>query len=119
MRLQVEYARDSRSRSQGLMRRETLAPRSGMLFDFETPQRVQMWMKDTLIPLDMLFITEQGELVEIERGARPESLRIISSRHKVRYVLEINAGEARALEFFPGDRLVGARCRFTTCSGVP
>lgn len=105
VRLQIETANDARSRKRGLMWRKTLAPRSGMLFDFERPRRVRMWMKNTQIPLDLLFVTELGELVEIERNASPGSLRLIAPRHAVRYVLEINGGEASDFAFAIGDRV--------------
>jgi len=88
------------------MWRSYLAPRAGMLFDFERSKRVQMWMKNTLISLDMLFVTELGELVYVERNASPRSLRLIAAPRDVRYVLEINGGESADLGFAPGDRLL-------------
>ena len=88
------------------MWRRSLAPRTGMLFDFDRQQRVRMWMKNTLIPLDILFVTESGELVQIKRKATPGSLHLIASRQKVRYVIEINGGEADELYFAPGDRVL-------------
>jgi uncharacterized protein len=106
VRLQIEIADDARSRESGLMWREFLAPRTGMLFDFERARPVRMWMKNTLIPLDMLFVTESGEIVHIERNASPRSLRAIGPRRSVRYVLEINGGEAVELGFALGDRVL-------------
>jgi uncharacterized membrane protein (UPF0127 family) len=106
VRLEIERADGPRARQAGLMWRDHLAPRSGMLFDFERSQHIQMWMKNTLIPLDMLFVTERGELVYVERNASPRSLRLIASPRAVRYVLEINGGESVDLGFAPGDRFL-------------
>jgi uncharacterized membrane protein (UPF0127 family) len=106
VRLEFEQARGAVALKRGLMLRDYLAPRSGMLFDFKRSSRVGMWMKDTLIPLDMLFVSENGTLVQIEEDASPQSLMLISSRVPVRYVLEINAGEVRKLGFSIGDQLL-------------
>ncbi|HJM48183.1 MAG TPA: DUF192 domain-containing protein [Candidatus Marinimicrobia bacterium] len=106
VRLHVEFAGDAHSRGRGLMKRQYLAPRTGMVFDFERRRRVHMWMKNTLIPLDILFITESGEVIQIKHQATPRSSRLITSRHKVRYVVEINGGEAEELGFALGDRVL-------------
>lgn len=106
VRFEVEQARDADARKTGLMWRDRLAPYNGMLFDFHRMHVVNMWMKDTLIPLDMLFATASGELVQIARNVRPHSLSLISSVVPARYVLEINAGEAKKLELNVGDRLL-------------
>ena len=106
VRLELEYVRDPAALKQGLMWRETLAHRHGMLFDFGSAQVVHMWMKDTLIPLDMLFFTETGKLAQIERNLNPHSISTITSVVPVRYVIEINAGEANQLGFDVGDRVL-------------
>jgi uncharacterized membrane protein (UPF0127 family) len=102
----VEQARDAATHKEGLMWREHLAPRSGMLFDFHRSQRIKMWMKNTLIALDMLFVSESGVIVQIERNTTPKSLDIIVAVEPVRYVLEINAGETDELGIMVGDRIL-------------
>ena len=91
---QVELASDGQSRAKGLMFRESMAEKSGMLFRFDATGPVSMWMKNTLIPLDMIFADEAGLVTHIHKGAVPHSLEVISSNGPVRYVLEVNAGEA-------------------------
>ena len=88
----VELASDPSSRSRGLMFRKTMPADQGMLFRFETVRPVTMWMANTFISLDMIFIAESGEIAHIHRNAVPQSRDIISSRIPVRYVLELNAG---------------------------
>jgi len=108
----VEMATTREQRDRGLMFRTHLAERHGMLFDFEQNQPVGMWMKDTLIPLDMVFITADGRIHRIERDAKPGSLDLIASDGPVRFVLELNAGDANRYGIAPGDRItVGARPR--------
>jgi uncharacterized membrane protein (UPF0127 family) len=92
---QVELATTAQQRSQGLMFRRALPPRHGMWFDFESDGAVVMWMKDTLVPLDMLFIASDGLIVGVHEHAEPHSLARIAAPRPVRYVLEINAGEAQ------------------------
>lgn len=101
---QIELASDDASRSKGLMFRETMAPRSGMLFRFEATRLVSMWMKNTAISLDMIFANAAGQVTHIHRGAVPHSLDIISSNGPVRFVLEVNAGEADYYGIAVGDR---------------
>ncbi len=91
------------------MFRTHLAERHGMLFDFEHDQEVRMWMKNTLIPLDMVFITADGRIHRIERDAKPGSLDLIASDGPVRSVLELNAGDASRYGIEPGDRIVVGR----------
>lgn len=104
----VELALDDRQRAQGLMNRRALAAGAGMLFDFRAPQLVAMWMKDTYIPLDMLFIDAGGGIVDIAENTRPLSLATIASSRPVRAVLELNAGTARRLGIKPGNRVLHA-----------
>jgi uncharacterized membrane protein (UPF0127 family) len=101
--LELEIADEPAERTQGLMFRRALAPRSGMLFDFGTTGPVTMWMKNTFIPLDMLFVDESGRIVAIARETVPESLDAISAREPVRAVIEIAGGSAAALGIAEGD----------------
>lgn len=101
----IEIADDRDEISYGLMNRESLAADAGMLFDFENPREPSMWMKNTLIPLDMLFITSDGTIQMIARNAVPGSLRTISPGMPVKGVLEINGGRAAELGIMPGDRV--------------
>ncbi len=102
--LEVEVASDDEQRRQGLMGRTRLAPHHGMLFDFVTPTVATMWMKDTPLSLDMLFLDERGVVVWIGAGTTPNSLALISTPQLVRYVLELEGGAARGLGLTPGDR---------------
>ena len=99
----VEVANDREEISFGLMERESLDADKGMLFDFDPPREPSMFMKNTLIPLDMLFISEDGYVEMIARNTVPGSLRTISPGVPVRAVLEINGGQAAELGIQPGD----------------
>jgi len=101
----VELAQDSKQHALGLMYRRKLAPDAGMLFDYKTPQRVSMWMKNTFIPLDMIFIAADGRIVNIAERTVPQSKTVISSQGKIRGVLEINGGTVARLGIKPGDRV--------------
>jgi uncharacterized membrane protein (UPF0127 family) len=102
-RFEVELAAEPEERRVGLMHRKEMAPNHGMLFDFGRAQPVAMWMRNTYIPLDMLFIDESGEIVNIARDAVPHSEAIVSSAGPVRFVLEVPAGTSRLLGIEPGD----------------
>ncbi len=106
LRFRVEVAATAPARSRGLMHREYLAPDAGMLFDFKRDAPINMWMKNTLIPLDMLFIDRNGKIVSIAQQTEPLSLRHIPSAGVVRSVLEINGGAALRLGIAVGDRVV-------------
>ncbi|MEO0450919.1 MAG: DUF192 domain-containing protein [Pseudomonadota bacterium] len=99
----VEVANDREEISFGLMERESLDADKGMLFDFDPPREPSMFMKNTLIPLDMLFISDDGYVEMIARNTVPGSLRTISPGVPVRAVLEINGGQAAELGIQPGD----------------
>ncbi|WP_029558568.1 DUF192 domain-containing protein [Xanthobacter sp. 91] len=102
---QVEVARTNEQRTQGLMCRKTLPERGGMLFDFKVDQPVYMWMKNTLIPLDMVFIRADGSIARIAAMTTPLSTETISSGEPVRAVLEIGGGEARRQGLKAGDKI--------------
>lgn len=92
-------------RAVGLMHRASMPAGQGMLFDFQRTMPVDMWMKNTLIPLDMLFIRPDGTVAHIAAHTEPHSTRIISSGEPVRFVLELNAGAAERIGARPGDRV--------------
>jgi uncharacterized protein len=93
-------------RAKGLMYRHTLPERSGMLFLYDRPQAATMWMKNTYIPLDMVFIAEGGTVHRIEANTEPFSKALISSEGDIIAVLELNAGEAARIGLKPGDRAI-------------
>ena len=102
----VELALTPEQRSQGLMYRREMARDAGMLFDFGPRLgRASMWMKNTFIPLDMLFIKPDGEIESIAERTTPHSLEAVSSRGPVRYVLELSGGTTARLGIGPGDRV--------------
>lgn len=105
----VEFAVAPQERSRGLMHRDTLPPRQGMWFDFGQPSKVSMWMKNTRIPLDMLFIRSDGTVSSIVIAATPHSLQQRRSAEPVRYVLELNGGESERYGIQPGDRFIVPR----------
>ena len=105
-RFTVELALTPEQMSQGLMFRRQLAPDAGMLFDYGRNQPASFWMKNTLIPLDMLFITGDGKIAGIHERAVPLSLEPIASPVPVRAVLELNGGTASRLGIKPGDRVL-------------
>lgn len=101
----IELAVTPAERAKGLMYRAQLAPDAGMLFDFEVDQPVYMWMKNTYIPLDMLFIRADGRVASIATDTTPLSTETISSGGPVRAVLELPAGTVRARGIAVGDRV--------------
>lgn len=102
----IELASKPADRERGLMYRQSLAANAGMLFDFGGEQMVSMWMKNTFIPLDMLFITDGGTIVTIAADTVPQSLDTISSGRPVRAVLEIKGGEAARQGIAPGAQVL-------------
>jgi uncharacterized protein len=105
-RFTVELAETPRQMEQGLMFRRSLAPDAGMLFDFKQPTMAAMWMRNTLIPLDMLFVDQHGRIVNIAQRAVPESDQTIAAAEPVRAVIELNGGTAERLGIKPGDRVL-------------
>ena len=98
----VEFARSEAEKATGLMFREHLAYDAGMLFMWTTSSVRQFWMKNTLINLDILFIDSDYRVVHIEKNAKKDSSRIISSILPVKYVLEIKAGQSQLRKITPG-----------------
>ncbi len=103
--LEVEVAETDAERTTGLMYRKSLPDHHGMLFDFKVDQPVYMWMKNTYIPLDMLFIRADGTIARIAAMTTPLSTQTISSGEPVRAVVEIAGGTAKTLGIAPGDRV--------------
>lgn len=104
-RFKVELADTDESRARGMMFRTSMAPDAGMLFDFKQEQPASFWMRNTLIPLDMLFIKSDGVILNIHQRAIPRDETGISSAGPVQAVLELNGGTASRLGIRPGDRV--------------
>jgi uncharacterized membrane protein (UPF0127 family) len=104
-KFEVEVAGDQQSQEQGLMFRKTLAANAGMLFDFHQPVMTDFWMKNTILPLDIIFIRPNGTISTIHANATPYSTTPIPAAEPVRAVLEINGGRAKALGILPGARV--------------
>ncbi len=105
-RFTVEMATEWPQQQTGLMFRKALAPNAGMLFDFMDESNQSFWMKNTLIPLDLLFIKANGTIVRIAAMAKPLSLDNIPSYEPVRAVLEIPGGRAAELGLKAGDKAI-------------
>ncbi len=101
-RFTVEVADDDAERSQGLMYRETMAQSAGMLFVYPYEKRVGFWMKNTLIPLDMIFLDTTGTVRKVHSNAEPGNLSPIFGTGDTRVVLEINGGLAKRLGITKG-----------------
>ncbi|MFO1111111.1 MAG: DUF192 domain-containing protein [Bradyrhizobium sp.] len=101
----VEMATTEDEKQKGLMYRRELADGKGMLFDFSPEQQISMWMKNTYISLDMIFIRADGRVLRIAENTEPESTKIISSGGLARGVLEVPAGTAQKYGIAPGDRV--------------
>jgi uncharacterized protein len=102
----IELATTEQQRVMGLMFRRSLAADAGMLFLFEPAQPVTMWMKNTYIPLDMIFISADGRVHHIAKRTEPFSTDVISSEGDVQGVLEVNADTADAIGLKPGDEVI-------------
>ncbi|MET4384286.1 uncharacterized membrane protein (UPF0127 family) [Bradyrhizobium sp. F1.4.3] len=101
----VEMATTDEEKQTGLMYRKELADGKGMLFDFNPEQDVSMWMKNTYVSLDMIFIRTDGRILRIAENTEPLSTKIISSQGLARAVLEVPAGTAQKYGIRPGDRV--------------
>jgi uncharacterized protein len=101
----VEIADNDEERARGLMFRKELPAGRGMLFEFKPEQEVAFWMKNTIIPLDMIFIRGDGTIRRIVAQTTPLSLEQIPSEGPVRAVLEVAAGTTEKLGIAPGDKV--------------
>jgi len=104
----VEIASTNEQRQYGLMYRKEMPENAGMLFDFGQSRRVTMWMENTILPLDMLFVDSTGTIRNIKQNAVPYSEDIIDSMTEVKYVIELNAGVTAKLGIKPGDKVMSA-----------
>ena len=102
----IEVATTDRERALGLMFRRSLPENAGMLFLYDQAQPAAMWMKNTLIPLDMVFISADGKVHRIEQNAEPFSTSLIPSEGPVVGVLELNGGEAAKIGLKRGDKVL-------------
>ena len=103
--LNIKIADNDSARMKGLMFVKNLPENEGMLFIMEDEAQVNMWMKNTYIPLDMIFINSNKEIVSMAENTKPLSTEIISSKNKVKYVLEINGGLAKKSGLKIGDKI--------------
>lgn len=101
----VELADDAAEQAQGLMFRETLPKSAGMLFVYDSPRHARFWMKNTLIPLDMIFIDQTGQVLRIAEQARPLDETPIDGGDGVLMILEINGGLAKSLGISVGSQV--------------
>lgn len=106
--IDIEVAETTEEKSVGLMFRRSVPEKAGMLFPYGSAQEVTMWMRNTLIPLDMVFIRADGVVHRIEARTEPLSERIIASQGPVTAVLELAGGAAERLGLKPGDRVLHA-----------
>jgi hypothetical protein len=108
VKFMVEFAATDRTREYGLMCRRNLAPDRGMLFDFKQPQEVAFWMRNTLIPLDIIYIKADGTVLTIAANVPALDETPVPSGGRIRGVLELAAGRAAQLGLSPGDRVTHA-----------
>jgi len=104
-RFVAEVARSPDEQATGLMNRQALAPDRGMIFPYDPPQNASFWMKNTLIPLDMIFIRADGSIARIEANTVPLSLEPVPAGEPVAAVLEIAGGRSAELGIQPGDKV--------------
>lgn len=107
-RFSVEVADTAALREKGLMFREHMASSAGMIFVYPAPEHTYFWMKNTLIPLDMVFADEAGRVTVVHPQAVPGDLTPIDGGEGVRYVLEINGGLAGRMGIAPGAEMRAA-----------
>jgi uncharacterized membrane protein (UPF0127 family) len=101
----AEVARTGLEQERGLMFRTSLRRDHGMLFVFQASEPIRMWMKNTYVPLDMIFISDKGKVVGFHQNAEPLSERVISSGEPALAVLELNAGTAARIDLARGDTI--------------
>lgn len=102
----VEVAKTPEQQTVGLMFRTAVPPDGGMLFDWSRPRESHMWMRNTLVPLDMVFINEDGTIRSIAENTVPESLAVVDSRGPVRATLELAGGTTERLDIRVGDKVL-------------
>lgn len=102
---EVSLADTPHSRARGLMFVQEMAPDAGMLFVYDAPHHAYFWMRNTYLPLDMLFVGADGRIRSVHSDAVPLDETVIDGGDEVQYVLEINAGQAKALDLAAGDVL--------------
>ncbi|MDP1730135.1 MAG: DUF192 domain-containing protein [Devosia sp.] len=107
----VEVVDTPEKRAEGLMFRQSLAPDAGMLFDFKETREVSFWMRNTFIPLDMIFIAPDGTVETVHVNARPQDPTSIPSGVPVQFVLEIPGGRSTGIGLRPGDRVEHVRMK--------
>ena len=105
-RFTVELAQTPSQLARGLMGRRSLAADAGMLFIYPRSRRATMWMKDTLLPLDMLFVRSDGVVDSVVERTTPMSLASIRAQGPVQAVVEVNAGTVKRLQIKAGDRVI-------------
>lgn len=106
LKFSVEVAKTSAEQAKGLMFRAKMAPNEGMIFPFSPPRAgVAFWMKNTVIPLDIIFIDRDGKILNVAANAEPYSLAPIPAAGITAGVLEINGGRAAELGIVPGDKV--------------
>ena len=103
----VEIANTPHLRAKGLMGKNNIPDDQGMLFIFEKPQIISMWMKNTYIPLDMLFLDKNGKIIWIHENAKPLDESIISSRFPTSFVIELNAGQVKEKNIQITNQVIG------------
>ena len=101
----IEVARTDEQKREGLMNRKSLGQREGMIFVYETDQHLAFWMKNTTIPLTLVFLSKEGQITQIEQ-LKPLSLKSVVSERAVRYGLELPAGVLEELGVGVGDRVI-------------
>ena len=102
----IELALDDSHRQYGLMFRTSLPEMNGMLFIYDEKKRISMWMKNTFIPLDILFIDDDGKIIRIAKSQQPRSLSLIRSGGQAKAVLELNAELTNKLKIEVGDEII-------------
>ncbi len=102
---QVEEAKTLDQQARGMMFRESMEPDTGMIFEFEEPKIATIWMKNTSIPLDILFVRSNGKILKIEHSHQPYTLRSASSEAVIAAVVELKGGEAKRRGIRPGDEI--------------
>jgi uncharacterized membrane protein (UPF0127 family) len=104
--IKAELARTDSEKAKGLMNRQSLGSNSGMLFIYDTEEERAFWMKDTFIPLDIIFMDKDKKIVSISSNTKPnQTEELYYSNGKSMYVLELNAGRAEELEIKPGNKI--------------